>query len=83
MNLKIHQFAITIAVLISSMVILTLSPTAFAQNNQTGTVEDKLMQSSESNSMRATAPGDVVFVLICPQDFKSIDECQVFAGQPI
>lgn len=39
------------------------------------------MQLKDTNSMRATAAGDKVFVLICPSDFESIDDCQVFVGR--
>ena len=58
------------------------TPFAFAQTNQTGTAEDKMKAASATNAMKATAPGDTVFVVICPKDFKSIDECQIFVGQP-
>jgi hypothetical protein len=34
--------------------------------------------------MRSAAPGDLVFVLVCPPDFDSvIEDCQMFQGSPV
>jgi hypothetical protein len=82
MNLKIQTLSITGVILALMVTTSVTAPLAFGQTNQTGTIEEKLKSATEKNAMKATAPGDLVFVLICPPDFTSIDQCQIFVGQP-
>jgi hypothetical protein len=83
MNIKIQKISIASIVLVLVLVTSVATPLAFGQTNQSGSIEEKLKASSGMNAMKATAAGDLVFVLICPNNFQSIDDCQVFAGQPI
>ncbi len=59
----------------------------FAQQatNMTGGIESKLKSvQPEGGLMRSTAPGDLVFVLVCPSDFGNIvEDCQIFQGSPV
>jgi hypothetical protein len=52
--------------------------------NITG-IESKLKSvQPEGGLMRSAAPGDLVFVLVCPPDFDSvIEDCQMFQGSPV
>ena len=77
---KISQ-TIAISTVIVVMFGITNMPMVFAQTNQTG-LEQTMKSAAQMNAMKATAPGDVVFVLICPPNFQTLDECQVFVGQP-
>jgi hypothetical protein len=59
----------------------------FAQNatNMTAGIESKLKSvQQEGGLMRSAAPGDLIFVLVCPPDFDNvIEDCQVFQGSPV
>lgn len=58
----------------------------FAQQetNMTG-VESKLKSvQPEGGLMKSAAPGDFVYVLVCPPDFGNVvEDCQIFQGSPI
>jgi hypothetical protein len=58
----------------------------FAQHetNMTG-IESKLKSvQPEGGLMKSAAPGDLVYVLVCPPDFGNvIEDCQIFQGSPI
>lgn len=82
MNIKIQKISIASIVLVLVLATSMAAPLAFGQANQTGSIEEKLKSASDMNAMKSTAPGDNVFVLICPNNFQSIDDCQVFVGQP-
>ena len=58
-------------------------PAASAQSNKTGSVDQKLKAAATANKMKATAPGDLIFVLVCPSNFQAIKDCQIFSGQPV
>ena len=68
------------------VVVLTTSvamPVAFSQTNQTGSIEEKMKSATDTNALKDIAPNDLVFVLVCPDNFQTIEECQVFQGQEI
>ena len=82
MNIKIQKISIAGIALVLVLATSMASPLAFGQTNQSGSIEEKLKSASDMNKMKSTAPGDMVFVLICPSNFQTIEECQVFVGQP-
>jgi len=53
--------------------------------NMTGGIESKLKSvQPEGGLMRSAAPGDLVFVLVCPPDFVNVvEDCQIFQGSPV
>jgi len=69
-----------LAILVTTNVAIPLS---FGQANQTGSIEEKLKTASGMNAMKAAAPNDEIYVLICPQGWQTADQCQVYVGQPI
>jgi hypothetical protein len=58
----------------------------FAQHesNMTG-IEGKLKSvQPEGGLMKSAAPGDLVYVLVCPPDFGNVvEDCQIFQGSPV
>lgn len=60
---------------------------SFAQNatNMTAGIESKLKSvQPEGGLMKSAAPGDFVYVLVCPPDFGNVvEDCQIFQGSPI
>jgi hypothetical protein len=54
------------------------------ETNMTG-IESKLKSvQPEGGLMRSAAPGDLVFVLVCPPDFDNVvEDCQMFQGSPV
>jgi hypothetical protein len=58
----------------------------FAQHetNMTG-IESKLKSvQPEGGLMKSAAPGDLVYVLVCPPDFGNVvEDCQIFQGSPV
>lgn len=79
MNKTSQIIAITTVIVV--MLSITNIPMVFAQTNQTG-IEQTMKSAAQMNAMKATAPGDLVFVVICPPNFQTINDCQVFTGQP-
>lgn len=58
----------------------------FAQHesNMTG-IEGKLKSvQPEGGLMKSAAPGDLVYVLVCPPDFGNVvEDCQIFQGSSV
>jgi hypothetical protein len=54
------------------------------ETNMTG-LERKLKSvQPEGGLMKSAAPGDFVYVLVCPPDFGNVvEDCQIFQGSPI
>jgi hypothetical protein len=54
------------------------------ETNMTG-IESKLKSvQPEGGLMKSAAPGDFVYVLVCPPDFGNVvEDCQIFQGSPI
>jgi hypothetical protein len=54
------------------------------ETNMTG-LESKLKSvQPEGGLMKSAAPGDFVYVLVCPPDFGNVvEDCQIFQGSPI
>jgi hypothetical protein len=54
------------------------------ESNMTG-IESKLKSvQPEGGLMKSAAPGDFVYVLVCPPDFGNVaEDCQIFQGSPI
>jgi hypothetical protein len=74
--------AATAGIMVVLVIASSLFPVVYAQSNQTGSIMDKLKSASEKNKMKATAAGDLVFVLVCPKDFNGdVNKCQIFVGQ--
>jgi hypothetical protein len=84
MNKYFFLIGMVMAILITASSQLSES---FAQNatNMTAGIESKLKSvQPEGGLMRSTAPGDLIFVLVCPSDFDNvIEDCQVFQGSPV
>ena len=84
MNKYLFLIGMAMAILVTASSQLTES---FAQNatNMTAGIESKLKSvQPEGGLMRSAAPGDLVFVLVCPSDFDNvIEDCQVFQGSPV
>lgn len=88
MNKYFFLIGIAMAILVTASSPLSES---FAQNatqnatNMTAGIESKLKSvQPEGGLMRSAAPGDLVFVLVCPSDFDNvIEDCQVFQGSPV
>jgi len=83
MNIKIQTLSI-IGILLAILVTTSVAtPLAFGQTNQTGSIEEKVKAASGQNAMKAAAPNDEIYVLICPQGWQTLDQCQVYFGQQI
>jgi hypothetical protein len=84
MNKNFLLIGTAMAILVTASSQLTET---FAQNatNMTAGIESKLKSvQPEGGLMRSTAPGDLVFVLVCPSDFDNvIEDCQIFQGSPV
>ena len=60
----------------------TTTSFAFGQNNATSGIEEKMKASMGTNSVKATATGDVECVFICPANLRYANQCQIYVGQP-
>jgi hypothetical protein len=78
-------FGAAAIVIIAALASVQLESFAQPATNMTGGIESKLKAAQpEGGIMEATAPGDLVYVLICPQDFDNVvEDCQVFQGRPV
>ena len=74
-----------ILVTASSQLTETFAQNATNMTNMTAGIESKLKSvQPEGGLMRSAAPGDLVFVLVCPPDFDNVvEECQIFQGSPV
>ena len=84
MNKYFFLIGMVMAILITASSQLSES---FAQNatNMTAGIESKLKSvQPEGGLMKSAAPGDLVYVLVCPPDFGNVvEDCQIFQGSPI
>jgi hypothetical protein len=83
MNIKINALSIVGIALALLVTTSMATPLAFGQTNQTDMIEEKVKAASEKNAMKAAAPNDEIYVLICPEGWETLDQCQVYFGQPI
>lgn len=90
----IHITVLAVIILVTAAAAVIASSQlieAFAQNATNATaaaanIESKLksVQPTEGGLMRSAAPGDLVFMLVCPPDFDNVvKDCQVFRGSPV
>jgi hypothetical protein len=87
MNKNFFLIGVAMAILVtaSSQLTETFAQNATNMTNMTAGIESKLKSvQPEGGLMRSTAPGDLVFVLVCPADFDNVvEECQIFQGSPV
>lgn len=74
-----------ILVTASSQLTETFAQNATNMTNMTAGIESKLKSvQPEGGLMKSAAPGDFVYVLVCPPDFGNVvEDCQIFQGSPI
>jgi hypothetical protein len=69
------------ALMIAATAISTNSISAYAQGgaNMTGDIS-KLAPNGSASAV--VAQGEKFFIVVCPQDFQDIKQCQILVGQP-
>jgi hypothetical protein len=77
--------AILVTIITSSQLTETFAMQQNATNMTAAGIESKLKSiQPEGGLMRSAAPGDLVFMLVCPPDFDNVvKDCQVFQGSPV
>ena len=71
----------TAVFLIAATAIAVNTMTAYAQGgaNMTGDTS-KLAPSGSAKGV--VAQGEKIFIVVCPRDFQSIKQCEIFTAQP-
>jgi hypothetical protein len=80
---KMLMVASITGIIVMLVIAANILPAASAQSNQTSSLDQKLKSGAAANKMKATAAGDLIYVLVCPPNFQAIKDCQVFSGQPV
>jgi hypothetical protein len=80
---KMLMVASIAGIVVMLVIAANILPAVSAQSNQTKSLDQKVKEAISTNKMRATAPGDLIFVLVCPPNFQNLTQCQIFQGQQV
>jgi hypothetical protein len=80
--MKAYIVLVTTVFLITAAAISVNTMTAYAQGgaNMTGGDASRLAPNGAAKGI--VAQGEKIFIVVCPRDFQSIKQCEIFTAQP-